>query len=207
MKSDDRGVTLVEMAVVMLVSGVILALAAQLLISVTRDTNTAIVAANRVDNVRLALDGVDRQVRSADVLYVEPAGGNCSAYTGGGSCLRVATEANGTTSCVQLQLIPDPSGDGSYDLRSRSYSPSWASNGVVGTWQQVTNDLAAPSSTAVPFSVAQQSGVGSQALTVQFTAASSGSSSSAAPIKLTATYVPRNALYSTSTACSGGAPA
>ena len=44
-RSDDRGVTLVEMAVVMLVSGVILALAAQLVISVTRDTNKAIVTA------------------------------------------------------------------------------------------------------------------------------------------------------------------
>jgi Tfp pilus assembly protein PilW len=201
----DRGTTLAELAVAMFVSGVVVALAAQIVISVTRDTNTAITAANRVDSVRLALDAVDRQVRSGAVLYIEPSGGTCSADGSGGNCLRVATQADGTTSCVQLQLVPDQAGDGSQVLRSRTYSPDWASGGVVGAWRQVTNELAAPTSAGAPFILARQSGVGSQALTVQFAAPQT--SSSAAPIKLTATYVPRNALYAASAACSGGAPA
>jgi hypothetical protein len=40
---------------------------------------------------------------------------------------------------------------------------------------------------------------------VQFAAPQAGPA--AAPIKLLSTYVPRNALYGTSTTCGGGAPA
>jgi type II secretory pathway pseudopilin PulG len=203
--SQDRGTTLVELAVVMFVSGIVVALAAQFVISFGRDANTVTSVANQVDSVRLALDSVDRQVRSGDVLYLEPADTTCTAYGSGSNCLRIATQADGGTSCVQLQLIPDPGGDGSYDLRTRSYSPNWASGGTVGAWRQVTKGLGPPSAAAPPFSLGQQSGVGSLAVTVQF--AVPRISTSVAPIKLTATFVPRNALYGTSTTCSGGAPA
>jgi type II secretory pathway pseudopilin PulG len=202
--SQDRGTTLVELAVVMFVSGIVIALAAQFVISFGKDANTATTLANQVDSVRLALDSVDRQVRSGDVLYLEPAGSTCTAYGSGSNCLRIATEADGTTICVQLQLIPHPGGDGSYDLRTRTYSPSWASGGTVGAWRQVTNGLGPPSTARPPFTLGQQSGVGSQAVTVQFGAPRI--SASVAPVKLTATFVPRNALYGTSAICSGGAP-
>jgi Tfp pilus assembly protein PilE len=204
-RRDDRGTTLAELAIVMFVSGVVAALAAQFAISVARDANAATVAANRVDSVRLALNAVERQVRSGDALYIEPPDSTCGAYGSGGNCLRVATDVDGTTSCFQLQLVPDPAGDGSYDLRTRTYSLGWASGGAVGAWQQAANGLAAPTGAAPPFSLGQQSGVGSQALTVQFAAPSA--STAAAPIKLTATYIPRNGLYGSSTTCSGGAPA
>src|SRR5512133_3046987 len=75
--SDDRGTTVAELAVVMVVSSIALALAAQFVISIARDANAASVAGNRVDSVRLALDGVERQVRSGDALYLESAGGLC----------------------------------------------------------------------------------------------------------------------------------
>jgi hypothetical protein len=106
---------------------------------------------------------------------------------------------------VQLQLVPGSAGDGTYELRTRTYSPDWANNGIVGDWRQVASGLGAPTSAAPPFALEQQSGVGSQALTVQFAAPQT--SDTAAPIALTATYVPRNALYRSSTTCSGGAPA
>jgi hypothetical protein len=202
---DDRGTTLAELAIVMLVSSIVAVLAAQFVISFARDANAVTISANRVESVRLALDSVERQVRSGDVLYVEPAGSTCSAYGSGSNCLRVATEVDGTTSCVQLQLVPDPTGDGSYELRTRTYSPGWASGGFVGAWRQVTKGLAAPTDAAPPFTLEQQSGVGSQALTVQFGVPQGNLS--AAPIKLPSTYVPRNALYGSSTACNGGAPA
>jgi hypothetical protein len=202
--SDDRGTTVAELAVVMAVSTIVLALAVQFVISIARDADTATVAGNRVDSVRLALDGVERQVRSGDVLYLESAGVPCHPYGSGGNCLRVATEVDGTTSCVQLQLVPGAADDGSYDLRTRRYSATWASDGAVGSWRQVANGLAPPTSTTPPFTVAQQSGVGVQALTVEF-AAPQGRVG-AAPITLTATYVPRNALYASNTTCAGGAP-
>jgi Tfp pilus assembly protein PilW len=202
--SDDRGTTVAELAVVMVVSSIVLALAVQFVISIARDANTATVAGNRVDSVRLALDGVERQVRSGDVLYLESAGVLCRPYGSGSNCLRVATEVDGTTSCVQLQLVPDASDDGTYDLRTRRYSPTWASDGAVGVWRQVANGLAPPTSTTPPFTVGQQSGIGVQALTVEF--AAPPGRTGAAPITLTATFVPRNALYASNTTCAGGSP-
>ena len=205
MRRNDRGMVLAELAVVILVSGIVAVLAARFVISFSKDASAATATAGRVDSVRLALDGLERQVRSGDALSIEAPGGGCAAYGTGGNCVRVTTEVDGVRSCVQYQLVPDPTGDGSYRLRTRVYSPNWASGGSVGVWRQVANGLAAPTSAAPPFTVAQQSGVGSQVLTVQFTAPAAGQG--AAPIKLSATYAPRNALYGGSTACNGGAPA
>ena len=205
MTRNDRGMMLAELAMVVLLAGVLTALAARFVITIAGETNTATVIANRVDGVRLALDSVERQVRSGDMLYLEAPSGSCSAFGSGSNCLRLATEVDGMTSCVQFQLIPGSAGDGTYELRTRAYSPGWASNGSVGAWRQVTTGLAAPTSASPPFEVAQQSGVGSPALTVQLAAPQA--SATAAPIRLRATYVPRNALYRSSTTCSGGAPA
>jgi hypothetical protein len=205
MRPNDRGVILAELAVVILVSGIVAVLAARFVISFSMNAGAATATAGRVDSVRLALDGLERQVRSADVLYIEAPDGTCAAYGSGGNCVRVATEADGTTSCVQYQLIPDTTGDGSYRLRTRTYSPNWSSGGVVGVWRQVANALAPPTSASPPFSLAQQSGGGSQVLTVQFAAPAATQGS--APIQLMATFTPRNALYGASTACNGGAPA
>ena len=205
MRSNDRGMVLAELAVVILISGIVTVLAARFVISFSTDASAATATAGRVDSVRLALDGLERQVRSGDAVYIEPPGGTCAVYGSGGNCVRVATEADGTTSCVQYQLIPDSTGDGSYRLRTRAYSPNWASGGAVGAWRQVANALAPPTTTAPPFSLAQQSGGGSQVLTVQFSAPAATQGS--APITLLATFTPRNALYGGSTACNGGAPA
>jgi type II secretory pathway pseudopilin PulG len=204
-RRDDRGMVLAELAVVILISGIVAALAARFVISFSTDAGAATATAGRVDSVRLALDGLERQVRSGDALYIEPPDGTCGVYGSGGNCVRVATEADGTTNCVQYQLIPDPTGAGSYRLRTRVYSPNWASGGSVGAWRQVANALAPPTTAAPPFSLAQQSGVGSQVLTVQFAAPAATQGS--APINLVATFAPRNALYGSSTACNGGAPA
>jgi prepilin-type N-terminal cleavage/methylation domain-containing protein len=202
---DDRGFTLVELIIVMAVAGVLIALAARLVISIAQGANAATVTAGRVDTVRLAVDSVERQVRSGDVLFLEPASSTCAVFGSGSNCLRVATEVDGVTTCVQFQLVPGTAADGTYDLRARTYRPDWASTGIAGGWRQVAKGLAAPTSQLPPFSLTQQSGAAAQALIVQFAAPET--SPVGAPIKLTATFVPRNALYGSSTTCSGGAPA
>jgi type II secretory pathway pseudopilin PulG len=206
-RRDDRGMVLAELAVVMLISGIVAVLAARFVISFSTDAGAATTTAGQVDSVRLALDGLERQVRSGDALFIEPPDGTCAVYGSGGNCVRVTTEVDGTTSCAQYQLVLDPAGNGSYRLRTRVYSPTWASGGAVGAWRQVANGLAPPTTAAPPFSLAQQSGGGSQVLTVQFAAPAATNGS--APINLVATFAPRNALYGggTSTTCNGGAPA
>jgi hypothetical protein len=196
---------LAELAVVMLISGIVAVLAARFVISFSQDAGAATATAGGVDSVRMALDGLERQVRSGDALYLEAPDGTCAAYGSGGNCLRVATEVDGTTSCVQYQVIPDPAANGTYRLRTRAYSLNWASGGVVGAWRQVANGFTAPTAAAPPFSLAQQAGGGAQVLTVQFAAPAATNGS--APINLVATFAPRNALYGSSTACNGGAPA
>ena len=205
MRRNDRGMVLAELAVVILVSGIVAALAARFVISFSTDAGAATATAGRVDSVRLALDGLERQVRSGDALYIDGPDSTCAVYGSGGNCVRVATEVDGTTSCVQYQVVPDTTGNGSYRLLTRVYSPNWASDSVVGAWRQVANGLAAPTAAAPPFSLAAQSGGGSQVLSVQFAAPAATPGS--APIMLVDTFAPRNALYGGSAACNGGAPA
>lgn len=153
---DEAGLTLIELLISMIIFSVVIALSYAALINVQRQTSDTVARADATGNARLALQQIDRQVRSGNVLYSPSAeiipgatgAEQCQASTdatrpNAGTCMRVYTQANGVEKCVQWQVQSV-----TQVLRVRSWSPAWVTDGQVSDWstvaRSVTNTSATP---------------------------------------------------------------
>jgi type II secretory pathway pseudopilin PulG len=147
--------TLIELVIVLSALSIVLAICFAFLASV----QTAVVRADTVsqttDAARLALDDMDRQIRSGNVLY-DPAvpGEGMKAGIGiaDGFSMRIYTQANGPERCVQWRV-------NGATLQSRSWSESWQTDGLVTGWRNVATSIV-NASTAPPFSLDATAGFG-----------------------------------------------
>jgi prepilin-type N-terminal cleavage/methylation domain-containing protein len=134
----DGGFTLVEMLITMVIFGLAMGLVTKAVSKVERFANDAQGSADANSEVRLALDDIDRQVRSGNVLYSpanEVTPSSCTATgTDAGTCMRVYTQANGVQRCVQWQVLVDPAKPTTSIIRSRSWSPTWQTDGIYTSW-------------------------------------------------------------------------
>lgn len=150
----DRGTTLTELLVAMIVFGIAMTMIMGAAIAVQRVTKDSEAAADAVFQTRQALATIDKQVRSGNVLF-SPADevsyvSTCQNLgTNQGSCMRIYTQANGTQKCVQWQVLAD--GSGTYQLQMRSWTPDWQSVGGVSNWSVAARGLAQPTSATPPF--------------------------------------------------------
>ncbi|GEL45024.1 hypothetical protein CHO01_01400 [Cellulomonas hominis] len=141
----DSGMTLTELLVSMIVFSLAIAMITGALISVMSITKDAESASDAAFQTRQALAIIDRQVRSGNVLF-SPADevahvASCQDLgSNSGTCMRIYTQSNGTEKCVQWQVADD--GDGAYDLRMRSWEPTWQTGGAVTDWSIVSRGLA-----------------------------------------------------------------
>lgn len=134
----EDGVTLVELLVTIAIFSVVLAMTYSVLITVQKQTSDTTARADAVGDARLALQQIDRQVRSGNVLY-DPASETLPLS------MRIFTQANGDKRCVQWQVL-----DGV--LRSRSWSSSWQTDGLVSGWGVVARNVVNTAATP-PFSL------------------------------------------------------
>ncbi len=132
--ATDQGLTLIELLVAMLIFSVVMAISFSVLAAVQRQSSDVVAREDTVGNARLAIEQMDRQIRSGNVLYdplLEPLP----------LSMRVYTQANGAQQCVQWQVY-------SGALRFRSWSPTWQTDGIVSAWSNVAhyivNDAANP---------------------------------------------------------------
>jgi type II secretory pathway pseudopilin PulG len=119
--------TLVELLISMTIFSLALGMVYTVLITVQRQTTDQNARADAVGNARIALQQIDRQVRSGNVLY-NPAAEALPLS------MRVYTQANGNQRCVQWQVA-------SGKLRTRSWSPTWQTDSLVSDWAVVAHGL------------------------------------------------------------------
>ena len=140
----DAGMTLTELLVAMIVFSLAIAMVTGALIAVMSVTKDAESASDAAFETRQALATIDRQVRSGNVLF-SPADevayvASCQDLGGNsGTCMRIYTQSNGDEKCVQWQVAPD--GAGTYDLKMRSWEPTWQTGGAVTGWSTVSRGL------------------------------------------------------------------
>lgn len=156
-RRGDLGYTLVEMLAVISVFGLVMALAVPGIVLVQRKTADLQITANSVSELRIAIQTMDRQSRSGNVLYSpsdEPAlTAGCQAVgTNAGTCMRIYTQSNGDQRCVQWQVIPNPADTTTSVLRSRSWAQNWVATGNYSGWSVVARGLGRPASKA-PFTL------------------------------------------------------
>ena len=143
----EQGSTMIELLVSMAVFSMAVALAFGAVIQVMQMSNEAQQSSDAQSELRIAVAQIDRQVRSGNVLFSpadEPALlGGCDAVGAfGGTCMRIYTQSNGDQKCVQWQLREDPDAAGTYQLRTRSWDPDWATGvGDVNPWGVVARNL------------------------------------------------------------------
>jgi len=155
-EDEQGGFTLIELLITMIVFGLAMGLVTKAVTRVEKFANNAQGSADANGEVRLALDDIDRQVRSGNVLYSpanETVPSSCtSSGTDAGTCMRVYTQANGVQRCVQWQVLADPAKPTTSIIRSRSWSPTWQTDGIYTAWVTKARGLLLTPSTA-PFTL------------------------------------------------------
>jgi prepilin-type N-terminal cleavage/methylation domain-containing protein len=181
----DRGFTLIEVLVSMIIFSLVIAVAFTALLTIQKQTADTAARDDSVTQSQLGLALMDRLIRSGNVLY-DPAAEVALGYP---QSMRVFTQANAQEKCVQWQIV-------SGDLRMRTWSPSWQTDGMVSEWsvkaRHLVNDSALPADT--PFKL-----VGAptayEPRMVQILLRVQNPKSGGKPIDVTTTLTGRNTIY------------
>jgi prepilin-type N-terminal cleavage/methylation domain-containing protein len=137
---DERGMTLVELLVAMSIMSIVLLVFSTVLSSVQRGVVTQDKLNQNLDQVHLAVQELDRELRSGNVLY-DPMLENGSGAGGLTSCdgcvsgytLRVYAQNNGVPGCVLWKV------DDQRRLMTRSWPPNQPD--AAGSWRVVATDV------------------------------------------------------------------
>jgi len=132
----DQGVSVVEVVVTLALLAVILAIFSSQMVAMFNRVHTASRRSESNDAVRLAIQELDRQVRSGNVIH-DPAADNPA-----GMSLRVYTQSNAPTAsdpsrCVQWRIDTDR-------LQTRSWSTDFdaaTGDGWATNWRVVAEHL------------------------------------------------------------------
>jgi len=129
------------------------------LVSIQNTENKVNIRKQSEDQVRLAVEQIDRQVRSGNVLY-DPAaeGTNAGSSIAAGFSMRIYTQANGVQRCVQWRVSGGK-------LQSRSWATTWQIDGNVSGWRTVADHIVNTSSN-VPFALDPSSNYGQRLINV-----------------------------------------
>ncbi len=143
------------MALLTLVLGVVLAG----LVSMQNAETRANGRGQTNDQVQLAVQQIDRQVRSGNVLYPpDQEGTNAGTGIPAGFSMRIYTQANGLEKCVQWRVA-------SGKLQSRSWTPTWRLDNQVSGWQTVAEHIVNTSSKP-PFALDSAAAFGGRLINV-----------------------------------------
>jgi prepilin-type N-terminal cleavage/methylation domain-containing protein len=137
---NERGMTLVELVVAMFVLGIVMVVFGQALASVQRAVMKQDNLSRTLDQARLALQQLDREVRSGNVLYDPAQEGESQASCTGCIAyytLRVYTQANADTRSTYYCTLWKIDSDGM--LWTRQWPPSDPSDALA--WRQVASGL------------------------------------------------------------------
>jgi len=136
----DEGFTLVELIVSMSIFTGLLTIVFAVLITVSYQTSDNLARTRQVEQLRIGMMQIDRQVRSGNVIS-DPIGETVvGSGVDQGYSLRVYTQADGVFECAQWRVIFDEGVDQGR-LEYRSWDPAWQSTGLVDDWQVVAHGL------------------------------------------------------------------
>lgn len=206
----DEGYTLIETLVAMVVLGVVVAIAVQATVGLLDSMRATQEATAAGAQVRMALNSLEHQVRSGNVLFTPVAEATsdpgCQAFgAAAGTCMRVYTQAGGVPRCAQWQVVPDTAAPGSSLLRTRSFSPAWQTDRDVDEWRVAARGLVPPTAAAPPFQLQGASTAYSSRL-LDVTVLAWGQDRRGT-VRLTSSLSGRNTTYGTTTSMCDPGPA
>lgn len=164
--AGETGMTLVEVLWTVALLTVVVAIFLSVLASVQSTVARQERRTRANDRARLAIQQLDREVRSGNVFRdpaAEPTRDD-RGQVGGGMGLRIYTQANadtrGGSRCVQWRIK-----DGRLEVRD--WTTSWRTDGQVSGWRVVTDGIVNPGGTPA-FQLDSSSAYGGRILNVTF---------------------------------------
>jgi prepilin-type N-terminal cleavage/methylation domain-containing protein len=140
-RRDTAGFSMIELTITVALFAVVLTTILQVLTTSDQVLARAQARSNTNDQARLAIEQIDRQVRSGNLLYDPASESNSALGISPGLGLRIYTQANSLQRCVQWRVL-------NQKLQTRAWTTTWATDGNVGTWRTVvtgvTNTTATP---------------------------------------------------------------
>ncbi len=134
-----------EMLVVMTLFSMLLAMVFTILINLTYQASDNLARERAVQQARLGVSQIDRQVRSGNLIKDPAADGVAESGVSAGYSMRLYTQEGGELKCAQWRVnIPDEAEFGNLEYRTwdPDYELSW---GDVADWYVVAqNSVAAP---------------------------------------------------------------
>lgn len=179
--TEDEGLTLVELLVVMTIFTGLLALTFGVLIQAQWDTRDNMARADQVSQARLGLMQIDRHVRSGNVITDPLASGELP------QSLRVYTQADGVRKCVQWQVHEGV-------LRYRSWDENYGAGGVAESWRTVARHLSPDALTPI-FQAYPASVPGESPSSVQITLTLDAEEADGQPVEVSTVLTGRNTVY------------
>jgi|SRR5690625_3515657 len=188
----ERGYTLVEALVVMLIFGVVFTLIMSILIQTSTSAADNMSRASQVQNAQLGLMQIDRQVRSGNVI-LDPAN-ETYAYSGvePGYSLRVFTQTDGVHQCVQWRVKTDY---GRGVLEYRSWDPDRSGSSGVEDWAVVARDIVEAPDGGMPFERTNTAGTSAETSSVDVRLFVQAERTRSAATAVETTLTGRNTIY------------
>jgi hypothetical protein len=145
---DERGTTLIEIAVTMVLLGVVMMVFLTFVSSMQNATGRQEARVERNDEIRLALAQLDREIRSGNVLYDPAAETNVGGDVVPGMSLRIYTQAdapnrNPGNQCSQWRITNG-------QLQTRRWASTDPSGTVTAWWTVASNIVNRTVSPQVP---------------------------------------------------------
>lgn len=191
--AGDAGFSLTELLVAMSIFGGLMALVMGILISMSTAAADNMTRAAQVEEARIGIMQIDRQVRSGNVISDPATESVADSGVTSGFSLRVFTQTNGVRKCVQWRVVfPDP-GDLQGELQYRSWDTNWQTGGTVEPWSVVARDVIAPDSGAPFAKVDPLSGTSAQSISV--TLRIQGERTTSKPTTVSTVLTGRNTVY------------
>lgn len=143
----DGGFTLIEILVSMAIFSILMALIFGLFITMLNQSSDNLARTRSVEQARLGISQIDRQVRSGNVILDPALDGMTEAGVPSNYSLRVYTQEGGDDKCAQWRVIFDNPGDKFGRLEFREWD---AGNPSTSTpWSSVANNVESPEGTFV----------------------------------------------------------
>jgi prepilin-type N-terminal cleavage/methylation domain-containing protein len=162
----EQGMTLVELMVTVALLSVVIAIVLSVLVSVQSTVARQERRSRANERVRLAVQQLDREVRSGNVFRDPAAEPDDPAHgrVAGGMGLRIYTQANadtrGGSRCMQWRITGGK-------LQSREWTVSWRTDGQVSGWRVVADGIVNSSGTPA-FDLDSSSNFGGRILNLTF---------------------------------------
>jgi len=118
----EAGLTLTELLVTMMIFGVLMAIVFGVLISLTYQSRDTLARTQTLQEARIGLSQIDRQVRSGNVILNPAEEDESTSGVDPYYSMRIFTQEDGVAQCVQWRVI-DQDEDGFGDLEFRTWNP------------------------------------------------------------------------------------